>query len=163
MEGELLTDRFVRGDQSRNTEGSGLGLAIVKSLVEKQGGTIQIIIDGDLFKTIIQFPHTIFAQTKQEESKEGKNGSDVEQQSWMTAGNSMEEEEESWMTASSSREEERRSGLATSNSKENEDSHEDNVEGEVYLGAEIDEVVSEEKSALEGEESNEKSNRDEEI
>ena len=29
-----LTGRFVRGDQSRNTEGSGLGLAIVKSFVE---------------------------------------------------------------------------------------------------------------------------------
>ena len=29
-----ITDRFVRGDVSRNTEGSGLGLAIVKSFVE---------------------------------------------------------------------------------------------------------------------------------
>ena len=28
-----ITDRFVRGDVSRNTEGSGLGLAIVKSFV----------------------------------------------------------------------------------------------------------------------------------
>lgn len=28
-----ITDRFVRGDASRNTEGSGLGLAIAKSLL----------------------------------------------------------------------------------------------------------------------------------
>ena len=30
--GQDITDRFVRGDMSRNTEGSGLGLAIVKAL-----------------------------------------------------------------------------------------------------------------------------------
>ena len=51
-----LTERFVRGDESRNSEGSGLGLAIVKSLVEKQGGKFEIVVDGDLFKTIIMFP-----------------------------------------------------------------------------------------------------------
>ena len=50
---EHLTDRFVRGDSSRNTEGSGLGLAIVKSFVELQNGTFQIEVDGDLFKAII--------------------------------------------------------------------------------------------------------------
>ncbi len=52
---EQLTERFVRGDKSRNTEGSGLGLAIVKSIVEVQGGTFSIEVDGDLFKVIIQF------------------------------------------------------------------------------------------------------------
>lgn len=51
-----LTERFVRGDKSRNTEGSGLGLAIVKSFTELQGGTFQIATDGDLFKAIVTFP-----------------------------------------------------------------------------------------------------------
>lgn len=45
-----LTERFVRGDASRNTEGSGLGLAIVKSFTELQGGELAIDVDGDLFK-----------------------------------------------------------------------------------------------------------------
>lgn len=47
---EDLTERFVRGDASRNTEGSGLGLAIAKSFTELQGGQLSIQIDGDLFK-----------------------------------------------------------------------------------------------------------------
>ena len=50
---EDLTERFVRGDRSRNTEGSGLGLAIAKSFVELQGGTMQVEIDGDLFKVML--------------------------------------------------------------------------------------------------------------
>lgn len=45
-----LTERFVRGDASRNTEGSGLGLAIARSFVELQGGRMKLEIDGDLFK-----------------------------------------------------------------------------------------------------------------
>ncbi len=53
-----ITDRFVRGDQSRHTEGSGLGLAIVKSFVELQKGSFQILIDGDLFKTVIEWKRT---------------------------------------------------------------------------------------------------------
>ena len=52
---DQLTERFVRGDVSRNSEGSGLGLAIVKSLVELQNGTFKIEVDGDLFKAIISF------------------------------------------------------------------------------------------------------------
>ena len=51
-----LTARFVRGDSSRSTEGSGLGLSIAKSLTELQGGTLDITIDGDLFKVTISFP-----------------------------------------------------------------------------------------------------------
>ncbi|MFD2368779.1 histidine kinase dimerization/phospho-acceptor domain-containing protein [Brevibacillus sp. GCM10020057] len=50
-----LFERFKRGDQSRNTEGSGLGLAIAKSIVELQGGTLHIDIDGDYFKVIVTF------------------------------------------------------------------------------------------------------------
>lgn len=48
-----ITERFVRGDASRNTEGSGLGLAIAKSFVEAQGGKFHIEVDGDLFKAVI--------------------------------------------------------------------------------------------------------------
>ncbi len=50
-----LTERFVRGDRSRGTEGSGLGLSIAKSLTELQGGTFDLHIDGDLFKSVITF------------------------------------------------------------------------------------------------------------
>lgn len=49
-----LMERFVRGDKSRNTEGSGLGLSIAKNLIELQGGSFNIHIDGDLFKVIIK-------------------------------------------------------------------------------------------------------------
>lgn len=55
---ERLTDRFVRGDQSRNTEGSGLGLAIAKSFVELQYGSFKIDVDGDLFKVTITWPRS---------------------------------------------------------------------------------------------------------
>lgn len=50
-----LTERFVRGDASRNTEGNGLGLSIAKSLTELQGGSFDITVDGDLFKVTLTF------------------------------------------------------------------------------------------------------------
>lgn len=53
---DQLTERFVRGDVSRTTEGSGLGLSIAKSLTALQGGTMEINIDGDLFKVSIKMP-----------------------------------------------------------------------------------------------------------
>ncbi len=52
---EELTERFVRGDASRNTEGSGLGLAIVKSFVELQKGRFKIETEADLFKVEVRF------------------------------------------------------------------------------------------------------------
>lgn len=52
---DTIAERFVRGDESRNTEGSGLGLAIAKSFVELQGGIFNISVDGDLFKVKIVF------------------------------------------------------------------------------------------------------------
>lgn len=54
-----LVERFVRGDQSRNTEGNGLGLSIAKSMTELQGGKFNIDIDGDLFKVTLSFPVTV--------------------------------------------------------------------------------------------------------
>lgn len=56
IDSEELTERFVRGDSSRNTEGSGLGLSIAKSLTELMNGTFELVIDGDLFKVILVFP-----------------------------------------------------------------------------------------------------------
>lgn len=53
-----ITERFVQGDKSRNTEGSGLGLAIVKSFTQLQNGDFQIDVDGDLFKAILNFRKT---------------------------------------------------------------------------------------------------------
>ena len=50
-----LMQRFVRGDKSRYTEGSGLGLSIAKSLTELQKGTFDIVIDGDLFKVVMEW------------------------------------------------------------------------------------------------------------
>ena len=52
---EELTERFIRGDVSRNTEGSGLGLSIAKDLVQLQGGELKLYLDGDLFKVTIEF------------------------------------------------------------------------------------------------------------
>ena len=48
-----LTERFIRGDKSRNTEGSGLGLAIAKDLTALMGGELKIQIDGDMFKALV--------------------------------------------------------------------------------------------------------------
>ena len=50
-----ITERFTRGDLSRNTEGSGLGLAIAKGLIEAQGGDLKVDIIGDLFVANIDF------------------------------------------------------------------------------------------------------------
>lgn len=52
---EEIMERFKRADESRNTEGSGLGLAIARDLVNAQGGQLEIDIDGDLFKSVIEF------------------------------------------------------------------------------------------------------------
>ncbi|XCP85212.1 HAMP domain-containing sensor histidine kinase [Roseburia hominis] len=49
-----LTERFIRGDMSRSTEGSGLGLSIAKNLMELQGGSFELYLDGDLFKVVVR-------------------------------------------------------------------------------------------------------------
>ncbi len=50
---EAITERFMRGDVSRNTPGSGLGLAIAKSFSEAMKGNLQITTEGDLFQVTI--------------------------------------------------------------------------------------------------------------
>ena len=53
---EEITERFVRGDLSRNSEGSGLGLAIAQSFTQLQGGKFRVETDGDLFKVHLWWP-----------------------------------------------------------------------------------------------------------
>lgn len=53
---ELLVERFIQGDRSRNTEGSGLGLAIAQSLTQLIKGEFKLDLDGDLFKVTILLP-----------------------------------------------------------------------------------------------------------
>lgn len=50
-----IVSRFVRGDKSRTDDGNGLGLAIAKSYTEISNGKFEIIIDGDMFKTVMKF------------------------------------------------------------------------------------------------------------
>lgn len=57
---DMLMERFVQGDRSRNTEGSGLGLSIAQSLTSLQGGRMELSIDGDLFKVKLTFSETVF-------------------------------------------------------------------------------------------------------
>lgn len=53
---EELKERFVRGDKSRNQEGNGLGLSIADSLCKAMHGSMEITIDGDLFKVKVILP-----------------------------------------------------------------------------------------------------------
>lgn len=58
-----LTERFIRGDDSRTTEGSGLGLYITKNLIQAQNGEFDIRLDGDLFKAVMRFPEYVKKDT----------------------------------------------------------------------------------------------------
>lgn len=51
-----LTERFVRGDKSRNEDGNGLGLSIATELCKLNGGKLILSIDGDLFKATVKIP-----------------------------------------------------------------------------------------------------------
>lgn len=68
-----ITERFVRGDNSRTTEGSGLGLSIARSFTELQNGTFSIEIDGDLFKVTVKLPITNKPKIKKESSIHTEN------------------------------------------------------------------------------------------
>ena len=52
---DRLFDRFYRPDASRTaaTGGFGIGLSIARSLMELQNGTLDLQIDGDLFKVVL--------------------------------------------------------------------------------------------------------------
>lgn len=50
-----LREKMKNSDLMEKSEGAGLGLSIANSLVELQGGKMDIDIDGDLFKVIIVF------------------------------------------------------------------------------------------------------------
>jgi len=56
IDGSNLSARFVRGDGSRSSEGSGLGLSITESLVKLQDGKQEIVVDGDMFKVVLDLP-----------------------------------------------------------------------------------------------------------
>lgn len=71
LDGTDITERFVRGDASRNTEGSGLGLAIAKSFTEIQGGKMEVSIDADLFTAAL-----IWRKESGQSSESREGGSD---------------------------------------------------------------------------------------
>lgn len=55
---DLLIERFKRGkaDEARQSDGHGLGLAIVASIVNLHKGTLDISVDGDMFKVVVSLP-----------------------------------------------------------------------------------------------------------
>ncbi len=53
---EEILQRFYRGDEARSGEGSGLGLSIAESFTRNLGGRLKVVIDGDQFKVIMEFP-----------------------------------------------------------------------------------------------------------
>lgn len=65
-------ERFVRGDESRNTEGSGLGISIAKSLMELMGGSFMLYVDGDLFKVVLGFARIEEEKEPLDEDESGK-------------------------------------------------------------------------------------------
>lgn len=54
-----LMEKFVRGDESRQTEGSGLGLYIATNLMELMKGSLNLAIEGDVFTAVITLPKGI--------------------------------------------------------------------------------------------------------
>lgn len=52
---EELLRRFVQGDASRKSEGSGLGLSIAQNLMKLMDGSLELSVDGDLFKVTLSF------------------------------------------------------------------------------------------------------------
>ena len=54
--GDALMERFVRADNSRHTEGSGLGLSIARSLLQLQGGTLEIEPQSERFVSRVLLP-----------------------------------------------------------------------------------------------------------
>ena len=53
---EKIFHRFYQLDGTHRQEGNGLGLSIARSLTELQNGTMELTVDGDLFKVTLAFP-----------------------------------------------------------------------------------------------------------
>lgn len=70
ISGADLTERFVRGDSSRNTEGSGLGLSIAESLLTLMGGELVLTVDGDLFKATCKLRRAVLTELSENKMKE---------------------------------------------------------------------------------------------
>ncbi len=78
FKGEDMKERFSRGDISRATEGSGLGLAIAANICEMQGGSLDIIVDGDLYKAVVTLP--VLPEKREKETKETSR--EVQKKTW---------------------------------------------------------------------------------
>lgn len=83
ISGDELMERFVRGDKSRNTEGHGLGLSIAQSLMRLIGGDMKIVVDGDLFKTVLTFNRSYQEEQELDLEKDGeqKENADIDRNS----------------------------------------------------------------------------------
>ncbi len=53
---EAVTERFVRLDQSRQTEGAGLGLSLVRAVAEMHGGRLELSDNAPGLKAVIEIP-----------------------------------------------------------------------------------------------------------
>lgn len=87
-----LMERFKRGDESRSTEGSGLGLAIAKDLMKLMQGSIDILIDGDLFKVKVILPAASEDEPTAVDLESAKE--DLAGQEWNEAETGLERERE---------------------------------------------------------------------
>ena len=67
-DGVDLTERFVRGDESRTDGGSGLGLSIARTFTEACGGAFSVQTQADLFTATVSFPLTMERPPREEDA-----------------------------------------------------------------------------------------------
>ena len=68
---EHVFDRFYKADAARSKTSTGLGLSIARNLAKLMDGTLEITVDGDLFKVQVAFPEVVKQETRQEADPEG--------------------------------------------------------------------------------------------